>query len=112
MRRKEALVNFDKFSKMYPFDEFDYGVTFNSDQVEEVSITSWNFGTRISIKQTYPMGDNAEGFTRGSAMWTRGTLDERSKNSGTWTHWYMKENYEVYGQLNSAGTTKMYVRFA
>ena len=53
---------------------------YNKIDIGEINITKWNKGIRVYQKHPQPHGDNGGNLHAGYAMFTKGTVDNESKD--------------------------------
>ncbi len=103
-RRVGNLNDFWNIRGDYPFERFEFGVTYNTYSILPVVFSNWNGGWRVTGQYDYVIGDRfpwegGNSYTMGGAAWfwgTRGAQDDGCNNGSSWYHMY----YYDYGNPN------------
>ena len=85
-----TLSQLDAIIKQYPSNLYDYAVRYNTayNSVHQVTLNSWNRGTRITVAEWYPQGDNGKTLQFGQTVFVKGTHDTKTY----WKQFYYKQN--------------------
>ncbi|EGG22956.1 hypothetical protein DFA_05086 [Cavenderia fasciculata] len=76
----------------YPPTHYIFGSTYNSKNIEELVLHTWNKGLRLFFKAPYLMGDRTDRFQWGVAGWFHGLEDMQDKNKWIQFHQSLDAN--------------------
>lgn len=106
------LNDFFNVEGLYPHDQYEYGVTYNTRSILPVVINHWNAGVRVTGQYHYIVGDRfpwegGNSFTFGGSAWfwnTHSNADNACNAGGSWYQYYYL-NYGNPNPHNSHGET-------
>jgi len=75
-------TDFLKCKEKYPHHDWEWGTNYNMYEIKPLTVTSWNRGHRIHVTTPYIQNDSVDTMRLGTPVWTLGTDDPESKNTG------------------------------